>query len=77
MKKTALLILVLAFGASIASAMTAKEQVSDWREFWSKEGKRSGIGDSTASWGNFWGNLNPVAYFKNQQDAYNARKAGK
>ena len=74
MKKTALLVLVLALGASIASAATVKQVAADVGNFWGREAKHAGISDSASSWGNFWSNLNPVTYLKSQQDAYNARK---
>ena len=77
MKKVALLVLVLAFGASVASAMTVKQANANVGSFLDREAKRSGLSDSTSSWGNFWSNVNPVNYFKNQQDAYNARKTAK
>ena len=75
MKKAALLVMVLAFSAAIASAETVKQAGTDVGNFWSREATRSGIKDSTSGWGNFWTNINPVNFFKNQQDAYNSRKA--
>lgn len=42
--------------------------------FWQKEGERSGLGNSRSRMGNFLGNLNPVPFFKEQQDRYEARK---
>lgn len=74
MKKTALLILGMAFMASAASAATVKDLRTDVRNFWGREAKRSGISDSTSSWDKFLTNVNPVNFFKSQQDAYNARK---
>ena len=74
MKKAALLGLLLMFGSSMASAETVKEAAKNTGDFWAKEGERSGLKDSTSNWGNFWNNVNPVNFFKNQQDAYNARK---
>ena len=44
--------------------------------FWQKEGERSGLGGSGNRMGTFFKNLNPVPFFKDQQDKYNARKAG-
>jgi len=41
--------------------------------FWDKEAERSGL--STARFGNFFKNLNPVPFFKQQQERYNERKA--
>ena len=76
MKKTALLVFVLAFGAAIASAETVKQAADNTGNFWSREAKRAGWSDSTSSgWGKFWENANPVNFFKNQKDAYDARKA--
>ena len=43
--------------------------------FWHKEGERSGLSGTGSSAGNFLKNLNPVPFFKNQQEKYNARKA--
>ena len=75
MKKAALLVLVLAFGASVASAETVKQAGTDMGNFLSREAKRSGLQCPSASgMGNFLDNLNPVNFFKRQQDAYNARK---
>ena len=76
MKKAALLILALAFAASIASAETVKQASEKAGNFWSREAERAGWKDSTSNWAKFWENANPVNFFKNQQDAYNARKGG-
>ena len=80
MKKAMLFVLMLAFGASMAYAATTRETVKSTSgkmgSFWSREAQRAGWKDSTNSWGNFWSNANPVNFFKNQQDAYNARKTG-
>ena len=74
MKKTMALVFVLAFAVTAAWAETVKGQMEKAGGFWEREGERSGLKDSTANWGNFWSNVNPVNFFKNQQDAYNARK---
>lgn len=42
--------------------------------FWDKEAERSGL--SGARFGNFFKNMNPVPFFKNQGEKYEARKAG-
>ena len=42
--------------------------------FWDKEAERSGI--SGARVGNWFKNMNPVPFFKNQEERYAARKAG-
>ena len=73
MKKAALLVLALAFSVSLASAETVKSASAKTADFWAREGERSGLKESTSSWGTFWQNANPVNFFKNQQDAYNAR----
>ncbi len=44
--------------------------------FWEKEGERSGLGGTSSRMGNFFKNLNPVPFFKEQQERYDARKAG-
>ena len=44
--------------------------------FWAKEGERSGLGGSSSRAGTFFKNLNPVPFFKEQQDRYNTRKVG-
>ena len=43
--------------------------------FWDREGERSGLGSSGNKVGTFFKNLNPVPFFKNQQEKYNERKA--
>ena len=42
--------------------------------FWKKEGERSGLGGTSGRVGSFLRNLNPMPFFKNQQEQYNARK---
>ena len=75
MKKAALLVLVSAFGASIASAQTLKQASAEVGNFWSREAQRSGIhGPSASGIGNFLSSLNPVDFLKKQKDAYNERK---
>ena len=44
--------------------------------FWEKEGERSGLGGSGSRTGQFFKNLNPVPFFKEQRERYDARKAG-
>ncbi|MGH7197167.1 MAG: hypothetical protein ACREH5_00265 [Candidatus Omnitrophota bacterium] len=41
--------------------------------FWDKEAERSGLGRASAS--NFFKNLNPAPFFRDQQEKYKARKA--
>ena len=48
---------------------------ADKNSFWHKEGERSGFSGTGSGAGNFLKNLNPVPFFKNQQEKYNARKA--
>ena len=83
MKKIVMFLFVLAFAmsaAQAASAETTKDSVKSAStkvgNFFSREGERSGLKQSTSNWGNFWTNVNPVNFFKTQQDAYNARKTG-
>ena len=76
MKKAMMGLAVLAFAASTAFAATTKDAAKDVNDFWAREGERSGLKDSTSSWGKFWENANPMKFFKDQQDAYNARKTG-
>lgn len=45
------------------------------KSFWEKEGERSGLGGSGSRMGNFLKNLNPVPFFKDQDERYKARKA--
>jgi hypothetical protein len=45
------------------------------KTFWEKEGERSGLGDSRSRMGSFMKNLNPMPFFKSQQEAHDARKA--
>ena len=78
MKKAMMFVMMLMFAVSVASAATTQETVKSASEkvgnFWSKEAQRAGWKDSTANWGNFWSNMNPVNFLKNQQEAYNSRK---
>ena len=80
MKKAALVVFAVALMATAAYAETTKEAVGKMNEkagnFWSKEGERSGLKESTSSWGKFWEKANPATFFKTQQDNYNARKTG-
>ena len=80
MRKIAMTVLALAFVASSAMAATTKDTLKTeskkWGTFWSKEGERSGMKESTSSWGKFWQNANPVNFFHQQKEAYDARKAG-
>ena len=80
MKKIALIVFAVVFMASAAYAETTKEAVSKMSEkagnFWSREGERSGLKESTASWGNFWKNINPGKFFADQKSAYEVRKTG-
>ena len=43
--------------------------------FWQKEGERSGLGNTGERMGNWLKNLNPMPFFKNQDEQYKARKA--
>jgi len=80
MKKITMMVLMVLFAVSVASAATTGETVKSASEkvgnFWAREGERSGLKESTSNWGNFWTNVNPVNFFRNQQDSYNARKGG-
>ena len=83
MKKAVWVVLFMLMASSISYAATTKETVKstmrDWSQkasnFWSREGERSGIKQSTSSWNSFLDSANPKNFFKRQQDAYNARKA--
>ena len=44
-------------------------------KFWQKEGERSGLGNTGERAGNWVKNLNPMPFFKNQEEQYKARKA--
>ena len=44
-------------------------------QFWKKEGERSGLGNTGGSMGAWAKNLNPMPFFKNQNEQYKARKA--
>ena len=80
MKKAVMIVLMMMFVVSAAQAATTKDTVKSASQkvgnFWAREGERSGLKESTSNWGNFWANANPVNFFKNQQDSYNARKGG-
>ena len=56
-----------------ASGVPAEE--SKAAKFWKKEGERSGLGNPGERMGNVFKNLNPVPFFKDQKERYNARKA--
>jgi hypothetical protein len=45
------------------------------KTFWQKEGERSGLAGNGSRMNSFFKNLNPVPFFKSQQEKYNARKA--
>lgn len=76
MKKTIALVFALALAASAASAETVKGQMEKANGFWDREAERSGMKDSTSSWGKFWANMNPGKFFQEQKEAYDARKTG-
>ena len=59
-----------------AKKSTAQNPADKKPGFWDKEGERSGLGNSGNRVGTFFKNLNPVPFFKDQQEKYNARKAG-
>ena len=44
--------------------------------FWDREAKHSGLGGTPSKMSNFFKNLNPAPFFKEQEEKYNARKAG-
>lgn len=44
--------------------------------FWEREGERSGLGMSGERAKGFFKNLNPVRFFKEQEEKYEARKTG-
>ena len=71
-----LFVMALVFATVAAHAETVKEAVQKNNNWWAKEGERSGLKESTSSWGKFWQNINPGKFFTDQRDAYNARKAG-
>jgi hypothetical protein len=48
---------------------------SDENSFWAKEGVRSGFTQTGDGMKNVFTNMNPVPFFKSQEDAYKARKA--
>ncbi len=78
MKKTMMAVFaaVLVLASSAAYAETVKEAVKKNQDWWAKEGERSGLKESTSSWGKFLENMNPVKYFQEQKIAYDARKSG-
>ena len=43
--------------------------------FWDREAKRSGLSETGSGMGQWVHNLNPVPFFKDQQEKYNARKS--
>ena len=76
MKKTAALALFALLLATPVFAETTKDAVNNVGSFWSREAERSGLKESTSSWGKFWQNANPVKFLKEQREAYDARKGG-
>lgn len=76
MKKMGLAVLFVLFVSTLGYAETTKQAVGQAGGFWQKEGERSGLAESTSSWGKFWENMNPGKFFQDQQNAYNARKGG-
>ena len=52
-----------------------KKEPSKMEQFWKKEGERSGLSGSGNKMGGWFKNLNPMPFFKNQGEQYNARKA--
>lgn len=85
MKKIAGLFLVLGLLATSAYAEVAENKKFQRKNtpqgqakgFWAKEAERSGLNQwAPSKMGNAFGNLNPVRFFKDQQDKYNARKTG-
>ena len=76
MKRMGIVLFLVACLAVPAYAETTKDVAQKTGNFWAREGERSGLKESTSSWGKFWVDANPVNFFKNQQDAYNARKSG-
>ena len=59
--------------ARLVAKENPKQAAQGEPTFWQKEGERSGL--NRFSTNNFFKNLNPVPFFKKQQDQYNARKA--
>ena len=58
-----------------ANPQTAKTS-SKMDEFWSREKQRSGFGGAGDRMGSWMKNLNPMPFFKNQDEQYKARKTG-
>ena len=76
MKKTVILALFVLLASSVCYAETTKQAVEGMGGFWSKEAERSGLKESTSSWGSFLKNINPAKFFKDQEDAYKTRQTG-
>lgn len=80
MKKILFVALIVLATAGTAFAETTentlKAEGKKWGSFWEREGERSGLKESTSSWGKFWQDANPGNFFRNQREAYEARKAG-
>ena len=56
-------------------AQVKNEPASKWNNFWQKEAERSGLADKKNGAGKFFSNLNPVPFFKQQSEQFEARKA--
>ena len=79
MTKTATVIalgLFVSSAAFAADAYDAQRQAPKGETFWDREWKRSRLGESSNGTGGFLKSLNPMPFLKDQQDKYNARKAG-
>ena len=78
MKRIVMSVFMMMFVVSVASAATTKDTVKGAAQsvgdFFSREGERSGLKESTSGWGSFWAKANPMTFFQDQQNAYNARK---
>jgi hypothetical protein len=59
-------------GQTVPGAPPKEE--SKMAKFWKKEGERSGLGNSGGRMGNWFKNMNPVPFFKDQEERYNSRK---
>ena len=66
-----------AHGPEAEKAGAPKEETK-MSKFWKNEGERSGLGNSGNRVGTFFGNLNPVPFFSEQDKRYKERQtAGK
>jgi Spy/CpxP family protein refolding chaperone len=79
MKKALFVLALLMTASTVAFAATTKEAAKSfgekWHNFWSREGERQGYSGNQSSVNGALQKMNPFTFFKDQEQAYNDRKA--